>query len=294
MSNIKMSIIIPTYNKLDRLKLVLKSLEEQVTDEIEVIVVFDGCKKSVVEDFYALSFDFKPLTVVSEKNVGRSAARNKGIKIANGEFVLFLDDDRIVSPQFIQAHLKAHERAKGPAVVLGARREIFLSDEEIKSLGNSFSGVIERCKKHGETQNYPFSKKEKFYLRWINFFTGNVSVDRSLVEKVGGFDEWFVKWGGEDNDLGIRLALEKVRYFYDDDAVNYHLMHESNFLHQGDQALINFKYMMKKYRGHFLVRLGLIDIYFETKHFGMKIAQEQKKRFDEEKMKSKSLVDSKN
>lgn len=276
MSNIKMSIIIPTYNKLDRLKLVLKSLEEQVTDEIEVIVVFDGCKKSVVEDFYALSFDFKPLTVVSEKNVGRSAARNKGIKIANGEFVLFLDDDRIVSPQFIQAHLKAHERAKGPAVVLGARREIFLSDEEIKSLGNSFS------------------KKEKFYLRWINFFTGNVSVDRSLVEKVGGFDEWFVKWGGEDNDLGIRLALEKVRYFYDDDAVNYHLMHESNFLHQGDQALINFKYMMKKYRGHFLVRLGLIDIYFETKHFGMKIAQEQKKRFDEEKMKSKSLVDSKN
>lgn len=289
MASKKLSIIIPTFNKLDRLRLVLKSLENQITDDIEVIVVFDGCKKSVVEDYKKLSFGFKPLTVVSEKNVGRSAARNKGIKIANGDYVLFLDDDRIVSPQFVQAHLKAHERANGPAVVLGARKEIYLSDEEIKALGDSFEGVIERCEKDGEKQNYPFSKKEKYFLRWINFFTGNVSVDRNLVQKVGCFDEWFVKWGGEDNDLGIRLYLEKVRYFYEDDAINYHLMHESNFLNQGKQALDNFKYMIKKYRSHFLVKLGLYDIYFETKHFGLKVAQEQIKRFEQAKAQNKQI-----
>ena len=104
----KVSIVIPTYNKLMRLRLALKSLEPQVDKDVEVIVVFDGCDKEVIEDFHKLTFSYKPIEIINEKNIGRARARNEGIKAATGEIVIFLDDDRLVNPEYIKAHRRLH------------------------------------------------------------------------------------------------------------------------------------------------------------------------------------------
>lgn len=274
------SIIIPTLNKNSRLNLVLKSLESQVTEETEVIIVFDGCDKDVIEEFNRLTYSFQPVSIICEVNVGRSAARNIGLKRACGDIIIFLDDDRIVSPDYIKSHLEAHDLAGEPAVVLGARKEIYLSEEEIRTVGTSFADIIEKCEKHGEAQDYPFKKKKNALFRWMNFFTGNVSIDKELIDNVGGFDENFVTWGGEDNDLGIQLFLEKVNFYYNYDAINYHMMHPSNFTNQLEQVLLNLKYMMKKYRFHLFVEIGLLVFYYSMKLNGLPMSECQKERYE--------------
>ena len=278
MSRIKASIIIPTFNKLLRLKIVLKSLESQINDEIEVIVVFDGCKSEVVEEFQKLQFAFTPVQVVCPENVGRARARNKGIEKAKGEVVIFLDDDRIVSPNYIATHLKQHEA--GYPVVLGERKEFYLSDEDIEKYYKEHTRLSAYCEEKGQIARYVFSKRAKSPLRWLNFYTGNVSVDRQLLVKVKGFDEAFTGWGHEDIDLGIRLYFEGAAFSYTQEAINYHMMHESNFSNKKQQSIRNLKYMRQKYRKHLRVKLFLLLLIIKQHIFGLRISKEQQKKYE--------------
>lgn len=252
-----MSIIIPTYNKLDRLLLVLKSLEGQVENGVEVIVVFDGCEERVVEAFHKETFSYQPIAIICPENHGRAAARNKGISVANGEIVTFVDDDRIVDRHFVEEHLRIHDSIGKPIVVLGARRDILLDNEEIKELGENFDRALEKLNAEACFEDYPFPKSKKHFFRFINFFTGNVSVNRKLIESIDGFDENIKTWGGEDNDVGIQLQLKKAEFYYNNDAINYHLAHESNFLYNKEEHIKNIRYLIQKYNGHPVIKRGL-------------------------------------
>jgi glycosyltransferase involved in cell wall biosynthesis len=284
----KVSIIVPTFNKLLRLKLVLKSLEPQITDEVEVIVVFDGCDPEMIEKFQQLSFSFTLVQVICKNNVGRATARNRGIERSKGEIIIFLDDDRVVSPTFICGHLEMHEQVGKPAVVFGTRNEFYLSDVEIEAYGNSIDNLEQYCEEHGDIQKYLIhDHHEKGMLRWLNFYTGNVSVSREVLLKAGCFDENFKKWGHEDIDLGIRLTFLKVRFFYANYAANYHMMHPSNFY--CDKKLLddNLRYMIRKYRGHPVIQLFLTVLREKQKRKGVHI--NQTKIFEKKENKVKSI-----
>jgi len=278
---IKASIIIPTFNKLLRLKLVLKSLECQVTDEIEVIVVFDGCSPETIEQFRLLNFTFTPIQIVCRENAGCAAARNRGIEKSKGNIVIFLDDDRIVSPTFIKEHLLIHRTVGRAAVVFGIRKEFYLSDDNISAYANATDGLREYCEKNGDIQEYFLKNRSENYLfRWFNFYTGNVSVDRESLLKAGCFDEFFKGWGHEDLDLGIRLALHKVSFYYADHAENYHMMHPSNFLFDKKSSDDHLKYMIKKYMGHPLVQIILFLLKVKEDKMGFRISAKQNERFE--------------
>ena len=60
----KASIIIPTKDKLSRLRLTLRGLERQMTNEVEVIVVFDGCQPEMIDQFKELQFSFEPISII--------------------------------------------------------------------------------------------------------------------------------------------------------------------------------------------------------------------------------------
>ena len=278
MKKIKTSIIIPTYNKLLLLKIVLKSLEGQITDDVEVIIVFDGCEEKMIEDFHKLTFSFQTIEVICPNNIGRARARNKGIEKAKGDVVIFLDDDRIVSPDYVRVHVQLHEA--GFPVVLGKRKEFYLSDDEIEKYYKHHEKLSAYCEEKGEIEEYIFSKKPKSILRWLNFFTGNVSVDRSYLIKVKGFDEAFTGWGHEDIDLGLRISQEGAAFIYTDDAINYHMMHGSNFTNKTEQSVRNLKYMLRKYRKHLGVQFFLYALIFKQYLFGRRISKKQQKKYE--------------
>ena len=98
----KCSVVIPTKDKNSRLYLTLKCLEPQMDDNSQIVVVFDGCSKETLDEFKTFKWNMNVKQVISENNVGRSAARNLGLNAADGDVVIFLDDDRLTEKDFIK------------------------------------------------------------------------------------------------------------------------------------------------------------------------------------------------
>lgn len=99
---IKLSIIIPMYNTEPYIDSLLKALAPQLTDETEVIVVDDG------SDFPFLP-PYPSIKVIRQTNKGVSSARNRGLKVAKGQYIVFIDSDDLVSDDYIAQVFKAIE-----------------------------------------------------------------------------------------------------------------------------------------------------------------------------------------
>ena len=257
----KASIIIPTKDKLSRLRLTLKALEGQINNEVEVIIVFDGCSAATLDNFNKLKFAFPTINIISQTGVGRAAARNIGINAAKGDIIIFLDDDRVPAEGFVAKHIAAHE-GKSKCVVLGRRNEVYLAEDTIEALFESDDLHREFRNIGAGTKPYFFySFKSRFLfgrrnpLRYIIFSTGNVSVDRTIFDITGVFDEGFKGWGQEDADLGYRIAKHRFQFYLDDSIVNYHLAHTINKENKREEGIRNLKYFGAKYQNDFVLQL---------------------------------------
>jgi glycosyltransferase involved in cell wall biosynthesis len=190
-----------TYNRAALLERVLDACSDQTVGEeaYEIVLVDDG------------SFDETPavierargraschFTVVTQVNSGLARARNAGIARASGERIIFIDDDVLPLPNFVEEHLRGAQRDPR-AIVRGAAIEVEDPDDlppPIWSIKN-YSG------------NY--------------FWTTNVSVPLATIRAVGGFEESFAEYGWEDIDVGLRLRFAGVRALFHPEALAYHV-----------------------------------------------------------------------
>ena len=90
----KLSIIIPCYNAEPYIDELTKVLMPQVTEDVEVIVVDDGSEFPYLPNYPGIK-------VIRQKNKGQSAARNKGLSVAKGEYIAFIDADDMVAPDYV-------------------------------------------------------------------------------------------------------------------------------------------------------------------------------------------------
>lgn len=97
---IKLSIIIPYYNTYEYTIRLLQELRLQKTDEVEVILVDDGCRESRFDEFT----EFK---ILHKEHKGACAAWNEGIRQATGEFIGFIDSDDMIMMNYIEELIKA-------------------------------------------------------------------------------------------------------------------------------------------------------------------------------------------
>ena len=116
----KVSVVIPTYNRRLSLARCLESVASQnfPATEYEVIVISDGCTDNT-ETFLQ---GFRPACKfrwLAQANQGSAAAQNAGVAVAAGEFIVFVDDDCICDGDLIKAHYEAH-RSGDRVVVIGA------------------------------------------------------------------------------------------------------------------------------------------------------------------------------
>ncbi|HEX2925588.1 MAG TPA: glycosyltransferase [Ruminiclostridium sp.] len=248
------SIIIPTKDKLSRLRLILKALEPQVDDSVEVIVIFDGCSRETIEKFKEVKLAYKPVEVVLEKNMGRAKARNSGILRATGNIIIFLDDDRIPSPGFVSKHIKSHQ--KGRYAIIGERCDVEYPEDVLtrfyeKGFTDADYIQIEKDSVH---EGFSLIKRiVRFILgqriECVTFSTGNSSVERQDLLNVNMFDSNYTGWGLEDTDLGYRLSRSGVKIKRDYSIANYHLVHPVNAAQQNSENKRNLDYFLKKLEG---------------------------------------------
>lgn len=101
MSNILLSIIIPYYNTYKYTIKLLKELDIQYNDNVEVILVDDGCNE--------ISFDeFNKFTIIHlDKNYGASYAWNRGLDKASGSYIAFIDSDDMISMDYVDTLIDA-------------------------------------------------------------------------------------------------------------------------------------------------------------------------------------------
>lgn len=94
------SIVIPTYNRADRIASAVLSVVHQTLQDFEIIVVDDGSTDDTQKVLADLQMD--ALHVVRQVNCGAPAARNRGIALARGQYVAFLDSDDVFMPEHLE------------------------------------------------------------------------------------------------------------------------------------------------------------------------------------------------
>lgn len=102
MANVKVSIIVPVYNVEDYLDRCVKSLLTQTYRNIEIILVDDGSPDGCPQmcDDYALAHP--QISVVHKSNGGLASARNAGLNVADGKYILFIDSDDWIDPNTVE------------------------------------------------------------------------------------------------------------------------------------------------------------------------------------------------
>lgn len=258
---IEASIIIPTKDKISRLKLVLYALAPQIKENHEVIIVMDGCDKYTREEFNTIDLPFQPVLVICEQTIGRAAARNRGIQKAMGDILIFMDDDRIPGPNFIQDHIAGHKEKHG--IVIGKRMQLLLPEEMINILGdyqqfdNQMNRIILTAKPDiSWLKNKVYLLNPLSPIPWLAFVTSNLSICKKDIIEAGMFDEKFDGWGWEDTDLGYRLIKNKIKIIKKSKVVNYHIIHPQPRDIQTEE-LSNFKYFYEKVKGDYISRFSL-------------------------------------
>lgn len=188
MSACKISVIIPTRNRPQRLNKTIEGLLSQdlARSCYEILVVDDGSTPPVSLN---TNGQLQACTLIRLEGVERSAARNKGAAVAVGEVLLFLDDDMAVGADFLSAHLRAHEEWPGALIVGGVR----LPDEALATPFGRFRDRLEQR----DTPQVPGPSGDS------NFCTAaNMSIDRNVFEELGGFDIGMSS--SEDQDFALR------------------------------------------------------------------------------------------
>ena len=202
------SVVIPTYNRRPILEKCLLALEQQQTsgtpvERYEVVVVDDGSTDGTPTWLRQNTDRFAHVRLIEQVHGGPAEGRNRGVEHARGDVIVFIDSDLVVTPVFLAKHAEALQQSWSRT---GDR------------LCFTYGAVI-------NTANFEEPTKERHKLRdlsWAYFATGNVAIDRSVLQRSGLFDTGFRLYGWEDLELGERLRRMKVRLIKCPDAVGYH------------------------------------------------------------------------
>ena len=201
------SVVIPTYNRLPILKKCLDALENQLLideiDDYEIVIVDDGSTDGTTDWIKANIIKLPHLKLFEQLHGGPALGRNLGVSKSVGELIVFIDSDLVVDKYFLSSHVESLVRSW---TVLGDRKCF------------TYGAVI-------NTSNFHHPNSESFKIQdlsWAYFATGNVAIDKNVLEKSGLFDTAFRLYGWEDLELGERLRNMGVKLIKCPRAVGWH------------------------------------------------------------------------
>ncbi|MCX6468371.1 MAG: glycosyltransferase [Corynebacteriales bacterium] len=206
------SVVIPYYEQPAQLHRVLTALDAQTigTDRVEVIVADDGSTHP--PDVRGHTVD---VTVVRQADNGfrAAAARNLGARASSGEVLCFLDADTVPEPDYLEYAVRLPS-VMPDALVVGRRRHADFTTDPPTELTEP-QWLIDA---YGWTENL---------LRpgWTGYryvISAVMTCSRVLFDEVGGFDESFTRYGGEDWELANRMTMAGAVLAHEPRAVAWH------------------------------------------------------------------------
>ncbi len=214
------SVIIPVYNRPDFLRLALLSLSGQSLLPQEVIVSDDGSDIDMMQVLKSC-LSFLPMRVkyVRQEHDGfrLSRARNNAARLAQGELLVFLDQDIVYTKHFLRTFFENQRRRTflvAYPIRLTAAQTEKVTDEMV--LAGDFLSLLEKRQLRKVRRQYReellYHYLKKWHLRQIGpkLRGGVFAVNREDFLRVNGFDESYCGWGNEDDDLGHRLHRSGV------------------------------------------------------------------------------------
>jgi glycosyltransferase involved in cell wall biosynthesis len=211
----RISVVVPTFNRRERLHRVLTALAAQDIDEpFEVIVVSDGSTDGT-DEYLASGRTPLPVRVASQSNQGPGAARNHGIELAVGELVVFIDDDVVATPSLLRTHADTHRRLGDRVVVIGPM--LTPQDHPMSPWITWEQRMLQKQYDAMDAGEYGATPRQ--------FYTGNASLRVEHVRRAGGFDATFRR--AEDVELAYRLDSAGLTFHYEAAAVGFHYAERS-------------------------------------------------------------------
>ncbi|MER7165440.1 glycosyltransferase [Micromonospora sp. NPDC000207] len=255
------SVVVPTYQRSGLLRRTLDSLIRQDLglDRFEVLVVDDGS----TDDTAAVAREYAdrlPLRYFHQPDEGFrvAAARNVGIAAARGDICVFVDSGVLLHSGALRAHVALHA-GPTPTAVVGYVYCFNHDNEDAAQMLATLDfddpdATVARLRDEGRWLDV----RESFYDQytdavdelpapWLIYWTCNTSADTEQLRRVGGFDEAFRTWGGEDVELAYRLFLDGARFVVGREAAAIHYPHEKSHEHNKKLGVRNYQYIARRY-----------------------------------------------
>jgi len=218
------SILLATYNWPQALKLCLESLATQTDHHFEIIIADDGSTESTKQIINAFQSTHSiSITHLWQEDQGfrKTKILNQAIEAAKGDYLIFLDGDCLVQPDFVARH---RELAQKGFLVTGSR--VLLNEKLTQELlANSrwdfkpfISKLLEYRLNGGINKYWPLKIKlgngswrdyKKFVWRRIKGC--NMACWKTDAQAIDGFDETMTGWGHEDADFVFRLQRHHIK-----------------------------------------------------------------------------------
>lgn len=235
--SLKVAVCMPVYNRVDLLARTVAALIPQTYPSalMEVVVGDDGSDEDV-ETAIAGFRDRLRITVQRRERSGYGAgqARNMAARSTDAEVLVFIDADCLPDNNLVAAHADWHHKAEN-LVVIGSRHGLDTSDFNLEHLASgraplrrSAFGTDEpspkdlRPRDHRDVLHRRTADQRHGDEAFRSLVSSNFSIRRDRFFEVGGFDESFSRWGGEDVELGWRCQTAGLFIVAADDAVCFH------------------------------------------------------------------------
>lgn len=209
------TVIIPNYNGRKYIHECLDSLRLQNFKDFKIIVVDNASTDGSVE---VIEEDYEEVTLIkNDENYGFSQAINKGIKVAETEFVILLNNDAMCEYNFIEELVKGIQ--KSDQIFSCAARMIQYNDRKKLDNTGDYYTVFGWAYQRGQDESI---KKYKKAGRVFSACAGAAIYRRELFDEIGYFDEQHFAYL-EDVDLGFRANIVGYKNYYLPKAVVYHI-----------------------------------------------------------------------
>ena len=219
----KISVIVPVYNRLEHLRALFLCLLRQKRQADELIITADGSSQNVLDFIGDLipKAQFKVTHIYQEdKGFRKTRALNNGVRNSSGDLLIFCDQDLIFGEEYIETienNIKNNIFLMGRAhhitedeknTILSDIESINSYDEIIKKLPAKYIETIDKMLK--EDKKRRIIKALKLAKRGIRLVGMSYALMKEAYVKINGYDENYVGWGQEDDDFGNRLTVAGI------------------------------------------------------------------------------------